>query len=810
MDKKRLEDLLVRKARQLTHASPTGRWKLTELGQALRDSGVEIDRLESGRRLLRRPMEEGRIVMFKGGRSASYTCPVHQQTLEDLLKRAKGEIDPDLTLKPGRRTRKKDTRAVEAINPKHFERIRTACRAVAKHLHPEAKSSQLDAKIAAVGSEYFVWNEQNEDWSAFLELVRDACQNKSKSTQRQYVSSARRLLDLAATHGWISKTALHDRDYEPVPSDWADLFNEWRDHLMGCGTPRLRSSLITLFEACAQCGFHPTEADWDEVIDHLEKQFRAGNWETSVSKRVRALYRHMREIEMVEGPNWDGRIRQHQAATALVRNSAAEEAGNNYGRYKNPDVKSPAVQAALEGRELEWPGEFSRFKNGLLSGPYGLKTALTFFSLTGSEAEIVGLPHRVFPREQIRAPHPKQKRAWTTVTAQSNLKTLLHAAGWMAENLDHVDWSEDDLRTLVKLDNLKAYRRAVYAGQLSTRRSLRRRIVALARIASPFLEAMALKHNNEELADEMAKVSATLSSEKVIDGRVSWRNSLNAEINADRTETQKKRAEKIESVWTRNGQAAEYAYLQFRRVREGLLELLERDYGPLADQIEAIHSKQSFDRSWALKVQEALLWQEQTVVPLRAATLGLLDMEDRLHTPDLSRIWAEIPAWKMKVERNGDFHPNFTKGGTGYCRPLYRLYIMDGGARDVLLTDKSGDLKDKPMFWVPDVQRFKRNRFNDGGLRRMMRRGLRRAIRELDDPLNGVSYEYLECQLKENNCFGTHSYRHVFATYLVRQGHIQAAAKYLHHKGLKTLQEVYSGTTAAHYDVADILSEAGE
>lgn len=747
--------------------------------------------------------------MFSGRSATTYTTPVHRVTLADLYQKAREHVDENLVLSPGRRTGVGESRAVESLNEKHLQRIRTACRAAVAHLHPEAKSSELDEKFNTVGAEYFVWNEEDEDWSKFLDLVRRACLDKSDRTRRQYVSSARRLLDLAATHGWISRTSRHDSDYEPVPAEWADLFNDWRERLTSEGVKQATFTLMTLFEACAECAFHPREANWSEVIGHLENRFRAAHWTANQKTRVRNAYRTAVETGLISGPEWDGNAWQGRKSTLLVRTGAIDEVGELYGRKKDPEKHAAAVRAALDGREVAWPEEFELYDDGLLAGPYGLKTALTFFVLNGSEADIAGFPQRVFPRSQIRSSHPNAQKPWLPPTVGKNLRHLLHCAGWMEENIDDVDWSKHDLRKLLRLENLDAYRRAVYAGRLSTKRALAVRLRTCARIASPFMEAAALENGDDELADRMAHLSATLCSSGGIDGRISWVSALEQELSqSDEVESRRRRAQAIEAAWTENGQAAEYAYQQLVRVREALVSQLEDDYGRLSQQIEAVLEGTRLGRTWARQVQQSLFWQEQTVVPLRARTLRLLDSEDRHQADDFSRIWMEIPAWKLKVQSNGPFRPNLTKGGAGYCRELYRLYVMPGGAREQLTLDESGEKRDREAFWVPDVKKYERERYDSGSLRRLMRRGLRRALRESDDLLNGPTFESLKDELTDLKAFGTHSFRHIFATFLVRQGNLQAAAKYLHHRGIQTLQEVYSGTTAAHYDVADILSEA--
>jgi hypothetical protein len=744
---------------------------------------------------MRSLLEGGHVSQFKAGNRTEYTTSVHRVSLADLLAMAEEHV----VTGAGRvGARAKDTsRKVESISPSSLTNMRAMCGTIAEFLGP---GQDPDHVLTQVSGEYFIWDDQDEDWSSFLRLVRQAVKQSGvkRDTGYRYVGAARTLLDLAATHGWIARTPRHQDGYEPVPAAWSDIHNAWREKMLGEGLDRLRRSLMLLFEGCARLDEHPTDADWEAIIEHMEHWFRGTNLSSSERSSVRRTYRALREKGVISGPEWDGRARQREAGISLLSQSEIKWVAQRYGT--GPDGTGEGLKAAIRRQRLPWKG-WEAYEDGLVSGPYGLRRALLAFTAGAGNARLLELPSRAtFPRVRIRGTTRRSEKAWRVATAEKNLSLLLHVAGWMARERD-VDWSKCDLRTLLDLDLVEAYLREAYASDdFITLDSARDRVQILARLASPYAEKVALDDGDDALADRMQQVSMKLSSTVAVDGDPSWMTTLKQDLaEEDHEAVQRRKARRIEEVWTNQQTAADYAYRQLRRVRDFTLQVLGADYGPLAEQVAAIAggNTASFDRKWAGRIRDALYWQDQLVVPLRAATSRRLNLGDRKHTADYDRIFAHISAKKMKSPENGDFQPNYTRGADGYCRDLYRLYVMSGGARDVLVSTGSGTVGKVDAFYVPDLQRSSSGRLTGSAFRNIVRR----VARQAEDALEGVSF----AELDEAHVLGTHFFRHALATFMARNGRLEVAALYLHHANLDMLRRIYSATSAADYDVAGYL-----
>lgn len=734
---------------------------------------------------------------FKAGNQTEYSAPVHRVSLADLIVIAEEHVVTD-TGRVGARA-KDASRKVESITASGLTNIRAMCGTVATFLGPGQDAGQV---LSQVGGEHFIWDAENEEWSSFLRLVRRAVKAADirKDTGYRYVGAARTLLDLAATHGWIARTPRHQDGYEPVPAAWADLYNNWREKMAGEGLDRLRRSLMLLFEACARFDEHPMDAAWEVVIEHMEDWFRGANISSNERTSVRRTYRALRAQGLIAGPEWDGRARQREAGISLLAQSEIKWVAQRYGT--GPDGTGEGLKAAIRRQHFPWKG-WEAYEDGLVSGPYGLRRAVLFFTAGAGDARVLKLPSRAtFPRVPIRGMTTRSEKAWRVATCATNLSALLHVAGWMARERD-VDWSVCDLRTLLDLDHLEAFLREAYAADdFITLRSAKDRVQVLARLASPYAEKVALDEEDESLADRMQRVSTKLSSPVAVDGEPSWMTTLKQDLTEENHEAvQRRKALRIEAVWTNQQTAADYAYRQLRRVRDFTLQALGTDYGPLAEQGAAIERGDTapFDRQWARRVRDALYWQDQLVVPLRAATSRRLNVRDRRHTPDYRRIYAHIDAKKMKSPGNGDFRPNYTHGADGYCRDLYRLYVMSGGAREVLITTSGQISRNIDAFYVPDLQRSSSERVTASVFRNIVRR----VVRGAEDALEGVSF----AELHEAHVLGTHFFRHAFATFMARNGRLEVAALYLHHANLDMLRRIYSATSAADYDVAGFLEK---
>jgi len=788
-------ELLAREARSLSHAKPTGRWTLPELEQAVRKVGFKRT-LRVHQEPMRSLLEGGHVSQFKARNRTEYSAPVHRVSLADILAIAEEQVAPG-TGRVGARA-KDATRRLESITASNLTNIRAMCGTIAKFLGP---GQHPDHVLTQVGREHFIWDDKNQEWSSFLRLVRRAVKAADirKDTGYRYVGAARTLLDLAATHGWIARTPKHQDGYEPVPAAWADIYNDWRERMAGEGLDRLRGSLMMLFEACARLDGHPLHADWLTVIEHMEDWFRGAKVSARERTSVRRTYRALRDDGLISGPEWDGHARQRESGISLLPQSEIKWVARRYGT--GPDGTGEGLKAAIKSQHLPWKG-WEAYEDGLVSGFYGLRRALLFFTAGAVDARMLDLPSRgTFPRVRIRGTTKRSEKAWRVATVEVNLFQVLHVAGWM-ERERGVDWSKSDLRTLLDLDLVEEYLREAYASDdFITRRAAQDRVQVLARLASPYAEKVALDKGDEELADRMQRVSTKLSSPVAVDGEPSWMTTLKQDLAEEDAEaTQRRKALRIEEVWTNQQTAADYAYRQLRRVRDFTLEALRNDYGPLAEQVAAIArgNTDSFDREWARRIRDALYWQDQLVVPLRAATSRRLNLGDRKHTADFSRIFAQVSAKKMKSPGNGDFRPNYTRGGDGYCRDLYRLYVMSGGAREVLVT-ASGQVRNVEAFYVHDLQRASSERLTSAAFRNIVRR----VVRQAEDALEGVTF----AELDEAHVVGTHFFRHAFATFMARNGRLEVAALYLHHANLDMLRRIYSATSAADYDVAGFLEK---
>lgn len=795
---KNLVNLVRREARRLTHTSETGRWRLRELEDALQEAGVERQ-LKAQREPMKTLLKEGHVTRFRAATRTKYTSSVHRISLANLLYRAADKVGPN-DGNVGARS-KRGPRTVETITESNLTNMRAMATKVAEYLNPQRDRAEV---LSEIQGDYFVWDEEEHEWSSFLSLVRKAVRaaDLGTNTRNRYVGAARKLLDLAATHHWIPRSPPHEDGYEPIPAAWADTFNSWRSELVGEGINRPHMGPMLLLEACARLDENPEDVNWEHVIQHLEEWFRAADTPHGQRSSVRRSYEKLREKGIVSGPGWNGRRRQRKTAVILLPRSAITWVSKRYGN--GPDGDRRGIKAAIQGESFPWKG-WEQYEDGLVSGPYGLRRAVLYFTTSGGDARLLDLPARgTFPRVSIRNMRPERQKAWRVATLSGHLRRTLHVAGWMEDELE-VDWSQSDLRDLLNFDRLDAYLQQVYAcDDLTTLREAKRRARLLARIASPYLEAVALDEGNEELADRLQYVSKKLSSHVAVDGEPSWLVTLRKDVeDRDAIDSQRKKAKRIEKVWTRKQSASDYAYRQLRSLLRHHLSALENRYGKLPDQVSAIRQghggTEPFDREWAQNVLDVLYLHDQLVVPLRVSTSRWLDVDDRKHTPDFEHIYAEIDADKMKESQNGDFNPNYTAGGSGYRQNLYRLYVMKGGARELLRTTATGRLEDVEAFYVPDVEDSSDDRVGNSSFRTLVKR----LIREGEPALNGVTLKELE----DSNVLGTHFFRHAFGTFMARNGRLEVAALYLHHADLEMLRKVYSANSEDDYDVAEYLQE---
>lgn len=198
---------------------------------------------------------------------------------------------------------------------------------------------------------------------------------------------------------------------------------------------------------------------------------------------------------------------------------------------------------------------------------------------------------------------------------------------------------------------------------------------------------------------------------------------------------------------------------------------------PLDEQVRALARGWQPTRSWARAVQAALYLADQLVVPLRPSESIQLEIADRTHAPDFHRVEA-------RIRRPG--HPPVHvlyhfDGVTGvYPVALYQLYVMPGGARDILLASGRGPLPPFTKFYVPDLSRSS-GRLSTRSLQLMLTRCLRSAA-----PAIGVS----EGELQRLGMGRLSNVRRAVARHLIDHRGVEETARIL---GLQPL------TVVKHY-----------
>lgn len=804
------QDLMLREARRLGYESVTGRWTLPDLNDVLvKRTGR---RTKAGATMFSEVVANGSIVSWSSGNRTEYSAAPAADSLADLLTLAKTAIaEPTLAAKrPGRRARTGESLIVETITAKDYTKIVTACNTIARYIQPGVCQPGIPEVLQRIKREYFAWDPDARaggDWRLILDLTAKASTALSPNETSAKVSAVRKLMDLAATHYWIPRSMRHAANYEAIPAAWAELYEEFRSSLVGSGL-NVKAGLLALFEGCARLGMCPRSANWHRVVEHMEDTFTEQRTRSSTRSGIRAVYRALHHGDHIDGPAWDGRARQREAGLSLVSAGAIAAVAGMYGAdTEQTGLREAAASADWQGPV--WKG-FESYPQ-LVHGPYGLRRMLVHFTCDISLSKDYDVPNRViYPRQRTRAASERTSTAWRAATISAALEPLLHYAGWLERHRGtqfkdirnergEISAPGNDLRVLINADNLRAYRHAVLVGGHSTKGRLLRLVKVLARIASPYLEATALSLNDEPLANSMADVSAMLSGSNGYNGEVSWVKGLRGS-REERVAKMRRKALAVQNIWTRHEDVCAFAYEQLERIRaEILLQIATAGGMPLDAQVHAIESGQMEPtREWARLVRDATYWQDQLIVPLRVATSSRLDLAERRHSADYRRIRADIPAKKMKSSANGAFDPNYRSAlDSPYVADLYRLYVMDDGARQILRTDATGQLIDVAAFYVPDACTTGGSRISTDGFRDIVDR----IVQTCEHVLGGVTYQ----ELKRAHVLGTHFFRHAYGTIMVRNNLTDIASYYLHQSDTTMLRQVYSANTAGSFDGAAML-----
>lgn len=727
-------------------------------------------------------------------------------TLADLLERAGPCVNPVKRGSRGRRAKIGESRAVEELTGAQFQQIRATVNKIGDYLAHEGESRE--AALRKVGIHHFVWSTSasgaDGDWVRFLDLARRASEHKSglghKSLDND-IGAARTLLDLAATHGWIARTQQHAENFERIPGEWAGIFEEWRETLLTCWktntqTGNTNQAIRELLGACAALQTTPDDAEWGAVLEWLEEHWEENDTPSHVRTYARRAYRDLREEELIDGPElpFGGRERVALVPTSCVCTIAEAYGSDLNGARDGEHWRRPPTDV--------WDG-WMRPARGLVEGTYGLRSFVEYQTIPFARATAFDLPQRArFPRDRLREQTRRSRTAWSAGSIRIYLKRLMLYAGWLKEH-KAVDWTQpgQDLRVILDRSHLRAYWGAVMRDGFSTPTQLDGLLILLSRMASPYLEAVALNEGNEEMANQMRDLSLLMDSEQGLGGEgESWRALLEPETN-DPVEVVKEQARKVENALTQRGRLGETAYEVLVRIRDVLIADAVRLAGglDLDEQLRAVRQDERFNREWARRIQEIQLLQDSLVAPLRTRTLRLMDVSMRYPGRGAceGRIHAEYPWWITKSKRN--FNPEYLRADDNHRDSsvwrvfdprVYGLYLMDGGAREILLTCEDGSLWPSQAFFVPDVVNAQASidvrdaRLTTSALSYIRRRMFEAACAQVGLP----DWEILRTEGGTAN----HNMRHAFGTFHAKKGDLYYASKYLQHKDIKTTEMHYS------------------
>lgn len=724
---------------------------------------------------------------------------------EDLLAFAEAHVSEE-DRRPGRRATVHGSRQVWDISPKTLERIKAALYQVARHFDPEVGSSPARLREALrrhVGPELFVWDSRAGvggagDWGPFLEIVEEATKASKES-----VGAARSLLDLAATHCLIPRTVRHDPQRTSGSAAWTELQARWTELIRG-RTDRIHEGVGGLLDGCHRVGADPNrhmEAEnWSRVIAHLEEHFHIEKIDARMRSAVRGAYTALLQTGVIDGPGWNATRRRRRQGVILVSQSHIKQIAEAYGQERRQPGVTAAIEALETKRRVEelhpWPGCESY--HGLVEGPFGLRAALLSFTAPQYALNDLDLPApSSYPRDdsQIRTLTGNSKKRWRTATCETNLRLIFFYAGWLRQQ-ERVDFSQPDadLRVLLDEQNVRAFHRAVCAGKVATENQLRRTLVLLARLASPFAEGVAVRLRAIELADRFKRVSGMTNSSQTVDGFVSLNRQVSENL-GDPLDRTREIARDVEDLWTDGGRVADFAYDQMEKVKKTLIQLIQKKGRGTLQEMVTSTQQGSFKMSkdLALLIRSTLMWADQLQIPLRPATMVLMDFEDRIHNDAFERLNACIPGWKFKDGKQKPFRPNYRRDPRSpYPTRLYRLYVMPGGARDILRMDRRGKMHPTEAFYVPSHPG--QSRLSPNAPQRIVRTALKRALEVKPNYLGGLQYEDLKPVTT------SHKFRHAFATRLVAAGLVEEATHCLRHWSTEMVRRVYSAIDERDHD----------
>lgn len=761
----------------------------------------EVDRcvrLRSHRGPMKELLETGEIAPFPNANRTTYAARVPEQNLHELLVLAGKQVDPEAKGDPGRRSTASAPRSVHFLTPRQLIGITTWCNHIARLSDPGAGRSKdrLRAAMALVGREYLQWDPAGGaggrgDWTRMLDLVRRAAAVRNVPAE-EGLGSIRVLLDLAATHGWIPGDI--ERVGGPrIPAEWSPLFEAFKAACTGVDSSG--AAVTGILAGCSRIGIHPARAsaaEWASLIEELESSFDPD--ETSPQQRgsIRRAYRSIRSSGLITGPDWCGRAAQVEGRRALVSWASIQVVAEWYG----DDTRAASM---VELGSKPWPG-FSAF-SALVEGVYGLRRALLQACAPEAALRLYGLRSRLLNKGQ--------GGPVAAGTLEMHLGLLSMYAGWHRKQGVDFGVEGNDLRVLMSPERIEKFYRGSHLADWMSATRKRKLLGVLAKLIRHFALPLSVDRGDRDEQTRFERALALLESPTGLDGMPSIKAELDASERSDVTAKAQAEARRVEDGWTRCQELSEWAYEQIEAVRDALIRRVEAQLD--ATLTDAADDPVAFlarlDRGGLHDIQCALFFSDQLCAPVRSKAVRRANLSDRKHSPSFISVWAEFPDNSMK--RRAPFRPNYRKKADAtYPVALYRLWVHPRGARARLLVDATGRSWREEAFYLHEMRggatQAPARRIPKGSASKIVKRGVRRALKFDPECLGGIDFE----ELKAARVLNVHAFRHALGTRLTSLGGIQEASKLLHHVDTRMVQRVYCAITEADIDGSSLIARA--
>lgn len=465
-------------------------------------------------------------------------------------------------------------------------------------------------------------------------------------------------------------------------AEWQPHVVAWTEELM---TRSHRTCPRKIAQGCRTLALYatrrgeidPARVKWTAVRDAIEHDHEREAIRYDLFTHARWAYNALRRYGLIDAKEWP----THQSRRESLVTCAVVGASAKTGDFSGWRTASGAPAGPLT------------------TGTYGLRDwARWSRARSDRELKAADLPPREWPRptaeEERRILKARKADKELFLLSPSVLRTRLHhvalVAGW-AERDQKIDWTKHGLERLVDSELVKAFATDRARRRLSIDEdgdftsSLGSQVCfTLATIASPFLEARALKEGDGDLADQLKQHSNALKA-----------------LGIRHAAEDRKHIESIVAAWIAH--TGRGGWSRLKDLRELLVQEIERKAGmSLDEQILAItENRFAPSMSWAVLVRDACVISFLRTIPVRVR--ALVEMTTDMWCNEGSatgrgslRLWEEgvrvrFPRRLMKGKRA--FAPYlFRPAHVGdpvreadFLRALWQLYFMPGGAREEVL-----------------------------------------------------------------------------------------------------------------------------